>query len=102
VHFLSGSFCKIRGQANRADPAAEAFTQEETEHQGGQEDGETGRMDGVVFSGQSKPFQADQGAKGEKGLDRRWALDELLRGQCRPEIKSIKLQADSKAEYGKQ
>ncbi|KAF0188059.1 MAG: hypothetical protein FD168_2060 [Desulfobulbaceae bacterium] len=78
MQFLSGSFCKIRGQANRADPPAEAFAHEETEKQGGQKDGEAGRMDGVVFSGQNKPFQADQGAKGEKGLDRRWALNELF------------------------
>jgi len=78
VQFLPGSFCKIRGQANRADPPAEALAQEEAEKQGGQKDGEAGRMDGVVFSGQNKPFQADQGAKGEKGLDRRWALNELL------------------------
>lgn len=57
-------------------------------------------MESIIFTGKNKPFQADQGTKGEKGLDCRRAPCNLGRNIRGPEIKLIELQADEEAEGG--
>ena len=102
TQFFARPFRQIRGQANGTDPAAKTLAQKQAKKEGGQKDGEACRVDGVVFSGKKKPFQADQGPYGQKGLHRRWALDKMVGCPCRPEIKRIKLHPDDKAEDGKE
>lgn len=58
-------------------------------------------MKSVIFTGENKPFQADQGANRQEGLDCRRALADLFGNIRRPEVKLIELKTDDETERGK-